>query len=40
MATVLRGASGKELIKTLKQVGQITLIYGVAIGLGWAYLGL
>lgn len=40
MGSVLRGASGKELIKTLKQVGQITLIYGVAIGLGWAYLGL
>ena len=37
---VLQGARGKELIKTLKQVGQITLGYGLAIAVQWAFHGI
>ena len=37
---VLQDARGKELIKILKQVGQITLFYGLAIAVGWAFQGL
>lgn len=40
MMKVLQGAHGKDLIKTLKQVGQITLGYGLAIAVQWALQGL
>ncbi|WP_122820594.1 1,4-dihydroxy-2-naphthoate polyprenyltransferase [Varibaculum vaginae] len=40
MLKVLQGARGKVLIQTLKQVGQITLGYGIAIAVGWAFQGL
>ena len=40
MMKVLQGARGKALIKTLKQVGQITLGYGLAIAVQWALQGL
>ena len=40
MMKVLQGARGKELIKILKQVGQITLGYGLAIAVEWALQGL
>lgn len=37
---VLQGARGTGLIKTLKQVGQITLGYGLAIAVQWAFHGI